>query len=129
LASESFRFDGFTQAERRSALHKAPSYVYLFTWEDEVRKAFHTIEIPFAFDNIQLINRRANGSPEVDSLVKTISATWVAFAKTGNPNHPGLPKWEPYDANNRPTMIFDAECKVVSDPTKTDRSLLKGVGL
>lgn len=129
LASESFRFDGITQAERRAALGKAPSYLYLFTWEDEVRKAFHTIEIPFAFDNAQLIKRRANGSPEVDHMVKTISETWVAFAKTGNPNHPGLPKWEPYNADKRPTMIFDAECKVVSDPTKTDRLMLKAVGL
>jgi para-nitrobenzyl esterase len=129
LASESFRFDGITQAERKATLGKAPAYLYLFTWEDEVRKAFHTIEIPFAFDNPQLIRRRANGSPEVDQLVKIMSETWVAFAKTGNPNHPGLPKWEPYNEKTRPTMIFDAQCKVVSDPTKTDRLLLKAVGL
>jgi para-nitrobenzyl esterase len=94
-----------------------------------VRKAFHTIEIPFAFDNGQLVKRRANGSPEVDPLVKIMSDTWVAFAKPGNPNHPGLPKWEPYDEKKRLTMVFDAECKVGSDPTKTDRLLLKAVGL
>jgi para-nitrobenzyl esterase len=129
MSSESFRFDGFTQAERRAALGKAPSYVYLFTWEDEVRKAFHTIEIAFAFDNGQVIKRRANGSPEVDDMIKAISGAWVAFAKTGNPNHPGLPKWEPYSEKTRNTMIFDAERKVVSDPTKTDRMILKSVGL
>ncbi len=129
LASESFRLDGITQAERKAALGKAPAYLYLFTWEDEVRKAFHTAEIPFAFDNAQVIKRRANGSPEVEGLVKTMSETWVAFAKTGNPNHPGLPKWEPYDEKKRLTMIFDAECKVVSDPTRTDRLLLKAAGL
>ena len=129
LASESFRFDGITQAERKSALGKAPAYLYLFTWEDEVRKAFHTVEIPFVFDNAHIVKRRANGSPEVDGLVKTMSDTWVAFAKTGDPNHPGLPKWPAFNAKDRPTMVFNAECKVVSDPTKTDRLSLKAVGL
>jgi para-nitrobenzyl esterase len=129
LASESFRFDGITQAERKSALRKAPAYLYLFSWGDEVRKAFHAIEVPFAFDNAQWVRRGANGSPEVDPLAKIMSDTWVAFARTGNPNHPGLPNWEPYDKKKRLTMVFDAECKEVSDPTKTDRLLLKAVGL
>jgi para-nitrobenzyl esterase len=129
LASESFRFDGITQAERRSALRKAPTWLYLFAWEDEVRKAYHTIEIPFAFDNVHLVKRRANGSPEVDGLARMVCGAWVAFAKTGNPNHSGMPKWEPFDANNRLTMIFNAESKVVPDPTRTDRLNLKAVGL
>jgi para-nitrobenzyl esterase len=129
LASESFRFDGITQAERKAAQDKAPAYLYLFTWEDEVRKAFHAIEIPFVFDNAYVVKRRANGSPEVDPLSKIMSDTWVAFARTGNPNHPGLPKWQPYDEKNRLTMVFNAESKVVSDPTKTDRLMLKAVGL
>ena len=94
-----------------------------------MRKAFHTIEIPFAFDNAHLVKRRANGSPEVEGLAKVVSGAWVAFAKTGNPNHPGMPKWEPYDEKKRLTMVFDAESKVVSDPTKTDRLNLKAVGL
>jgi para-nitrobenzyl esterase len=58
-----------------------------------------------------------------------MSETWVAFAKTGNPNHAGLPKWEPYDEKKRLTMVFNAESKEVADPTKTDRELLKAVGL
>ncbi len=129
LASESFRFDGITQAERRAALRKAPSWLYLFTWEDEVRKAFHTVEIPFTFDNAHLVKRRANGSPEVDGMAKMISTAWVAFARTGNPNHAGMPKWEPFDAQKRLTMVFDTVSKVVPDPTSTDRLNLKAVGL
>jgi para-nitrobenzyl esterase len=38
-----------------------------------------------------------------------IMDAWIAFAKTGNPNHVGMPQWQPYNLENRPTMIFDAE--------------------
>jgi para-nitrobenzyl esterase len=129
LASESFRFDGITQAERRSALHRAPSWLYVFSWEDEVRKAFHGIEIPFVFDNAQLVKRHANGSPEVESLAKMASGAWVAFARTGNPNHAGMPDWQPFDERQRLTMVFDTQSRVLSDPTGVDRLTLKAVGL
>ena len=53
----------------------------------------------------------------------------MAFAQTGYPNGAGLPNWQPYNVQDRPTMILDAEFKVVSDPTKIDRLSLKAVGL
>lgn len=34
---------------------------------------------------------------------------WIAFAKTGNPNHDNMPQWQPYNLKTRPTMIFDAK--------------------
>jgi para-nitrobenzyl esterase len=129
LASESFRGDGITQAGRKTALGKAPAYLYVFSWEDEERKAFHTIEIPFVFDHPEIIKRRANGSPEVEPLIKIMSDTWVTFARNGNPNHSGLPNWPAFNERDRPTMVFNTECKVVSDPTKTDRLILNSVGV
>ena len=41
-------------AERRAALHKAPTYLYVFAWETPVMglRAPHTIEIPFVFNHI-----------------------------------------------------------------------------
>ena len=47
--------------------------------------------------------------------------SWIAFAKTGNPNHRGLPSWPEYTTDRRATMIFDEDCKVVDDPGKEDR--------
>ena len=47
----------------------------------------------------------------------------VAFAKTGDPNCDKLPQWPAYDREPRPTMIFDAECRVVNDPMKELRGL------
>ena len=61
--------------------------------------------------------------------VRIVSGACFGFARTGNPNHLRMPKWEPYDVTKRLTMVFDADCKVVSDPTKTDRLILEAVGL
>jgi len=32
---------------------------------------------------------------------------WIAFARTGNPNCDGIPKWPSYDIENRSTMLID----------------------
>ena len=42
----------------------------------------------------------------------------AAFARTGNPDHMGLPYWPAYEASTRATMIFDDECKVVNERGK-----------
>jgi para-nitrobenzyl esterase len=129
LISESTRFDGSTIAERKVALGKAPAYFYMVSWADDIRKAFHGIELPFVFDNPKLIRMNKSGNPEVPALVKLMSDTWVSFARTGNPNHPGLANWPTFNAKDRPTMVFNAETKVVSDPTKTDRLMMTAIGL
>lgn len=49
--------------------------------------------------------------------------TWINFARTGDPNHSGLPAWPKYDANG-PVMVFDKTCEVKNDP---DRELRKVV--
>ena len=39
-------------------------------------------------------------------MSKRISGAYVAFARTGNPNHPGLPHW-PAHTRDGATMVFD----------------------
>ena len=50
-----------------------------------------------------------------------MSGAWVAFAKTGNPNHKGISNWTPFNSTERTTMVFNNECKVVNDPYKEER--------
>jgi para-nitrobenzyl esterase len=45
-----------------------------------------------------------------------LASTWVAFAKTGNPDNEHVPHWPTYDAATRSTMIFDTNTRVVNDP-------------
>jgi para-nitrobenzyl esterase len=52
----------------------------------------------------------------------------VNFARSGNPNHEGLPQWPVYSTSTysnkkRETMIFDATSKVVEDPHPAERKL------
>ena len=56
--------------------------------------AFHTSEVPYALHTLHLWDRPWR--PLDLSVEKTMSAYWINFIKTGNPNGSGLPKWEPY---------------------------------
>jgi para-nitrobenzyl esterase len=48
---------------------------------------------------------------------------WVAFAKTGNPAHPGIGDWEPYDPLSRKTMIFGKETGQAVAPFEAERAV------
>lgn len=64
-------------------------------------------ELPFVFNNIDLTLTATGGSKEARALATKVSTAWANFAKTGNPNAKGLPKWETYDREKGATMIFD----------------------
>src|SRR5205814_9019288 len=122
LIASDYRYSGpvMTIADRRSALGKGPVYLYYWRWETPVDdgrlKAPHTIEIPFAFDNIQAAKRLTGGGPETMALADRVSDTWLAFARTGNPNQPKLPPWTKYTSAESPTMGFNSQTAVVQDP-------------
>ena len=85
----------------------------------------HTIEIQFVFNNIKIAGPLISKMPEAYTLADKTSAAWVAFARTGNPNHPGLPEWKPYDSIDRATMILNYTCETVNDPLREDRLAMK----
>ena len=58
-------------------------------------------------------------------LVEQIQPAWGAFARTGDPNHPHLPEWTPYDAS-RATMILDVESRLALDPWAAEREVWDG---
>ena len=130
ITSEDRRLGCVNLAERKIAGGKAPVYMYLFSWQSNYRdylfKACHTMEIPFAFDtvgNVPLTGSR----PDKFGLAGAVSDAWSAFARGGDPNHPGIPRWEPYDLNHRSTMIFDVPCRAVQDPYREELDAWQGL--
>ena len=127
-----FRSGVDTQAERKAAQKGAPVYVYRFEYYSPVRggrlKAMHCMEIPFVFDNLEAGKIYTGTSPAAQKLADQMSAAWVAFARTGNPNHKGMPQWTAFNTSDRPTMVFsDKQVTLVNDPGHEERLALKAI--
>jgi para-nitrobenzyl esterase len=123
-----FRIAAIRTAEAQ-AEHNAHTYMYLFAlpspYRDGALGACHAMEIPFVFGCLDDTrwNWRSGTSPEAHLLSEHMMDAWIAFAHTGNPNHPGLPDWPQYNTNTRSTMILHKECKVVDKPLDDQRIL------
>jgi para-nitrobenzyl esterase len=118
--SSGARHAAVQQAAQKTAQGGAPAYLYWFAWDSPILDgrlhSFHCADLPFVFDNTDRCDHMTGGGPEARTLAARISAAWVQFARTGNPNHGGLPEWPAFDAARRPTMIFDDASAVAADP-------------
>jgi para-nitrobenzyl esterase len=118
-------------AERRAALGKSPTYLYVFAWETPVMglRAPHTLEIPFVFNHIDTSESMVGPvNAGMRKLERDSAGAWAAMARSGNPNHKGLPNWPAYTTNKRAVMILDAPCRVENDPTGEVRQILEKRG-
>ena len=122
-----FRPTTIVVADARAATTKAPLYSYLLTWkspiEDATKGSFHGVDIPLAFNNIELGKHWTGTEDDARELAEKMSAAWINFARTGNPNVAGmLPDWKTYTKANGETMIFDREPKILNNH---DRELMQ----
>ena len=117
-----------TLGELKFAQGRAPAYAYYFAWRSPVHKgqmkAYHTLDIPFVFNNVDVAASMTGSGQERYALQHRMSAAWAAFARTGNPNHADIPTWPVFNPTQRATMIWNNEVKVVNDPYKEERLAL-----
>ena len=99
------------QAAAKQALGGADAYVYLFAWKslvnDGALAACHGMELPFMFHNVANQREMTGGTPAAYRMEEIVSGAWLAFIRNGDPNCKGLPRWEPFNPDEKPTMVFD----------------------
>ena len=107
---------------------EAASYLYFFDWYSPVHDnrmgAYHTLEIPFVFYNMDLGASMTGSSQSRYQLAHVISAAWAAFARNGNPNHADMPNWPAFNPDDYPTMMFGDTVRMANDPNREERMAL-----
>lgn len=128
IAAAPVRQAAIDQVTRKAALKAAPAWNYWFCWKTPVLdgrpRSFHCLELPFVFDNIERCENMTGGGARARALAARMSTAWIQFARTGDPNHPGIPKWPAWDPATGPTMIFDDTCVVQNHPDRAERELV-----
>ncbi|HTE39325.1 MAG TPA: carboxylesterase/lipase family protein [Steroidobacteraceae bacterium] len=118
------------EAELR-AQQGSPVFAYQLDWPSPQDGgkwgAPHTIDIPLVFDNIDRKGSITGTAPDAQTMADQMSDAFIAFARSGNPNHKGIPKWLPYTLPARATMVFNNPSKVVDDPRGDERKLFEKV--
>jgi len=113
------RSRAITQAERKASQGGAGVWMYIWEWAtpgfDGKLGAVHGHDVDASFN---LYRNGICGAGEKDgrAMCRRLASTWVAFAKTGNPDNDTIPHWPTYDATTRATMTFDTNTRVVNDP-------------
>ena len=108
------------------------AYFYRFSYVPPARRgvvpgASHGAEIVYAFDGVAAVFKD-KASPADVAMGRTVSGYWADFARTGDPNGDGRPKWPTYDATTEEVLNFTNEgITVGADPFKVRLDLWRAV--
>lgn len=117
-----FGVNNYTWANMEKQTRKSKVFLYHFSYKMPATGefvqygAFHTSEVPYAYNNLKFVNRLFTNADH--ALADLVSSYWVNFAATGNPNGNGLPEWPGYNKDEKTVMVFDKNSQVKAVPDK-----------
>ena len=127
-----FRVPAVRLAEAQSR-HQPATFSYLVTWEaaamDGKLGACHGIDLPFVFGRVggKASGLFAGSGPDAERLSREMMGAWIAFARSGDPNHADLVTWPAYDEARRATVFFGRETQIVDAPLEGERRAWEGI--
>lgn len=107
----------------------APVFVYEYAYDSGQYVAnskiplgaAHSSEVPLIFNHPRPVPGTDQPTAENVRVALQLSGMWAAFARSGSPNGPGLPRWPAYSLTDRAVMRLDADSTLVHDPDAQER--------
>ena len=91
----------------------------------------HAIELPFVFGQVGAEGAElfVGSGPEAERLCRQTMDAWLAFARSGDPSHAGLPggRWPAYEPGRRATMRLGRETLCEDAPGDREREVWEGL--
>ena len=113
------------QAEQRAKIG-APAWMYQLDFgaqTDPKMGAYHSYDIALVFGTLGAKGSMTGTGPTAQKVRDQMSAAFVSFARTGDPNCAAIPAWEKYTLPRRPTLVINQTSAMVDDPRKEEREL------
>ncbi len=129
-----------TQLASRQAQLQPETFMYLFDWRSPMSDghggqlgACHALDLPFTFGCLSggpALAFAAGDDPGMQQRARVLSDrlidAWTAFARTGDPSHPGIGNWPRYDTPQRTTMLLGDTCRTCDAPLEERRAVWEG---
>ncbi|MCW2389623.1 para-nitrobenzyl esterase [Sphingobium sp. B11D3B] len=134
IALGDFTMDRWARAQ--SATGRSHVYSYRFTHRPPIPPqdypggpqaapplAWHGAEIPYVFDNLD--KRDWPWTTADRTLADQLTSYWVNFARSGNPNGPGLPNWPTYQEAPELVMELGMPSRPIARPDIPTMNILE----